>query len=336
MTLIRRIQTLKYDRAHHERYYNLMGEALLFQTNDPSLLQVADEAFSCFPELPSQSPNHLVVRLFVKDGDISAVDRHKTERPVPIYHTQEYLFQFGLDSANTAIVDLKNGFAFGYVTPDIASDHAYLRVTFIEAMALSMLGTSRGYAYLHAACLIKDGVSLLLQAKGGTGKSTLAFACVRRGYQILSEDIVYIRFRPQGDQLWGLPWKLHLLPESKKFFPELSAYEPHLQLNGKWKLEIDLQEAFPAAPVACAPPGPMLLLERCSHAPSSLEPICRQEMLENTEFIWTWGVGWTDEMEHNCQGLLDAGTYRLQMNGSPDQAVDVLDQFVLDYKAGLQ
>ena len=41
-------------------------------------------------------------------------------------------------------------------------------------------------------------------------------------------------------------------------------------------------------------------------------------------------------MERNCQGLLDAGTYRLQMNDSPDQAVDVLDQFVLDYKTGLQ
>jgi hypothetical protein len=31
------------------------------------------------------------------------------------------------------------GFAYGFVTPEIARDRAYVRVTFIEAMGLAML-----------------------------------------------------------------------------------------------------------------------------------------------------------------------------------------------------
>ncbi|MEZ4646066.1 MAG: hypothetical protein R3E31_25660 [Chloroflexota bacterium] len=99
--------------------------------------------------------------------------------------------------------------------PVLAQDVSFVRHTFIESMPQILLG-GRGYVAVHAACVVKNGVSLMLCAPAGTGKSTLAFTCLRHGYQILAEDVVQVQATPPM-QLWGLPWKFHLLPDAVRF-----------------------------------------------------------------------------------------------------------------------
>jgi hypothetical protein len=302
-----------------------MGEPLLFQTNHPLLLESADESFGRFPPCPASAAHPLVVRLFVRElPEPEASIAHK----LPIYHNQEALFHIQVGEHNFAIVDLGAGFAFGVITPAMLHDRAFVRVTFVEAMSLSMLSIARNFSNLHAACVVKNSLSIILQGPNNTGKSTLAYACARRGYQVLTEDVVHVKVRPQGAELWGAPWKLHLLVDAQRFFPELSHLKPALQINGEWKLEVDLETMFPQSTLMQAMPGIVILLARGSGGHTRFEPISREEAMRNSEIIWPWKIGWTDELERGSQSLLDGGTFRLHMNGNPEETVNVLDQLV--------
>ena len=322
---MRRTAPLEHLLPTHERWYTLMGEALRFQTNHPLLVEAADESFGRYPACPPDAAQPLVVRLFVTQ---SSQQESKGAQPLPVYHTQEHLFHIQVGESNFAVVDLQGGFAFGLVTPGMAGDRAFVRVTFIEAMCLSMLGLARNFSNLHAACVVKNGVSVILQGRNNTGKSTLAYACARQGYQVLAEDVVFVKVRPEGVTLWGSPWKLHLLADARRLFPELSNLPPALQMNNEWKLEVDLESMFPQSTVVQARPGLVVLLARGTGGLTRVEPIHREQAMSHSEIIWPWQTGWTDDLERGSQSLLDGGTFRLHINGTPDEAVEALDWLI--------
>jgi hypothetical protein len=302
-----------------------MGEPLLFQTNHPLLLETADESFGRFPACPPDTARPLIAQLCVTEP---RGPEPEGAHPLPVYHTQEHLFHLQVGQDNFAVVDLQKGFAFGLVTPGMARDRAFVRVTFVEAMCLSMLSLARNFSNLHAACVVKNGVSLILQGPNNTGKSTLAYACARRGYQVLTEDIVHVKVRPEGVTLWGAPWKLHLLVDAQLFFPELSNLTPALQINGEWKLEVDLESLYPHSTLVQTRPGLMVLAERGTAGRTRIEPVSREQALSHSEIIWPWQTGWSEALERGSQSLLDGGTFRLHINGTPDDAVDALDGLV--------
>jgi hypothetical protein len=306
-----------------------MGEPLLFQTNSQLLLQAADDAFGRFPRRSGEGPLPLVLRCFVHDGEPELERQYAVERPRPIYRTQGHLFYISAGAGNTLVADMTQGYAFGFLTPQIAGDLAFVRYVFLQGMGFAMLSTARQCIGVHAACVVKAEMSLILQGSSGAGKSTTAFACARRGYQVLSEDGLLIKVRPGGVRLWGAPWKLHLLPESKRFFPELEKERPRLQLNGEWKLELDLDALMPGSTTIDAPSGLVLFLERGGAAGATrIEPVPLSEALDEFHLVWPWSIGWTERMEQGLSDLLEGKTYRLRVNGSPDQVVDLLDELV--------
>ncbi len=315
----------------HQRLYFPMGEPLLFQTNSRVLLQAADDAFGRFAQRSGEGSAPLVLRCFVHDGEPDLERQYAVERPRPIYRTQGHLFYISAGAGNTVAADLTQGYAFGFLTPQIASDLAFVRYVFLQGMAFAMLSTARRFVGVHAACVVKEGVSFILQGSSGAGKSTTAFACARRGYQVLAEDGLLIRMRPEGARLWGAPWKLHLLPESKRFFPELEHERPKLQINGEWKLELDLDALIPGSTTTDAGPGLVLFLEReLAPGATRIEPVPLAEALDEFHLVWPWSMGWTEEMEQQLADLLEGKTYRLHVNGSPNQVVDLLDELVTE------
>ena len=331
---MRRIVTLEHTQPTIERRYALMGETLLFQTNDPLLQEAADEAFGRFPACPENASDPLVVRLFVHQVDQEPARLEGNSWPDPIYRTQEHLFYYTIGADNAAVVDLSRGFAYGFITPQMARDRAYVRVTFIEAMGLAMLGTARKFSYIHAACVVKDGVSMVIQGQNGAGKSTLAYACARRGYKILAEDVVYAKIRPEGPLLWGMPWKIHLLPDARQFFPELAGQEARLQINGEMKLEFDLEDFWPGSTVTSTEPGLAILVKHGTHGPTYIEPVSFDQALQEAEVLWMWMTGWSDEHERGTQQLFEGGVYNLHVNDAPDKVVDALDHLVDTVRRG--
>lgn len=329
---LRRTTPMVHATITHEQLFTVMGENLLFQTNTPLLLAAAQDAFGRFPPVHDPNQQPLVLQLFVHDKGESL---SSMVYPKAVYHTMGHLFYFNLGAENTIVVDLAQGYGFGYVTPAVASNCAFVRYTFIETAAYAMLGLARNFVAIHAACVVKDGVSVMIQGKAGAGKSTLAFACLRRGFQVLSEDVVQVKVTPSALRLWGTPWKFHLLADSLRFFPELADHQLAMQVNGEWKVEVELDALFPGSTLTQARPGPIVFLERATgDRPTGYERLGLAEARQLFDVVWAWSIGWTEEYEQGLAGLLDKGSYRLCMNGTPWEAVDALEALIAEWKAG--
>jgi hypothetical protein len=181
---------------------------------------------------------------------------------------------------------------------------------------------------IHASCVVRDGIRIILQARPGP-KSTLALACARRGWGLLAEDVVFVRLAPgpgvdSALELWGMPWTQRLLPDATRFFPGLGSATARLQANGEHKLEIDLDEHAPGTATPQATAGPIVLLARDSGGPTRAEwlsPLAAPSEVET----WPWELGWTAAHEQTAARLLEHGVLRLHLNSTPDEAVTALE-----------
>lgn len=322
---IRRISYLpKYEISHEREYWNF-GVPLIFRTNNEILLEAAEEAFGRFPRYNIATKKPLVITLLVTE---SVNPSTETKEP-KFTHCENYFF-ISLNKDNTAIANIKDGYAYGFLTPDVAKERAYVRYTFIEALSQAMLGPSRNYIHIHAACIRKNGVTLILQGKAGSGKSTLAYACVRTGYQLIAEDVVHASFNHNKIKLWGAPWKFHLLPDATRFFPELENIEPSLQMNGELKLEFEIDDFHPGAAITHAGPGPIILVMRNPDLPASLRRLSEDQGIKEFEILWPWHNGWTAIHDNAAKKLLNHGVYRLSTGNSLSRPLSMLDDLICE------
>jgi hypothetical protein len=216
----------------------------------------------------------------------------------------------------------------------MAADRAFVRYTFIEAAVQAMLGLARDFVAIHAACVVKNGVSILISGPSGAGKSTLAYACLKAGYQLLTEDVVQAKICETKVDLWGIPWKLHLLPDNQRFFPELVGLETHRQVNGEWKIEIDVEARFPGRALPHAGAGPIVFLERSPESSAADQRrLSLSEARGRFEAIWSWEIGWKETFDRQLNRLLEQGAYLLQAGDTPDETLRELDEIFRHWTA---
>ena len=323
---IRQVQQLRTAPAPLVARFGLFLERLEVRTNDRRILEAAAASFGRFAIPDGGEP--LVVRLVVEDA--APTHTGALDARALVHETAGHLLSIGLGSAGRATVDVATGFAMGTVSQDVAATPGLLRYAFIEAMAQTMLTGGRGYMPVHASCVVRDGVGTILQGPAGTGKSTLALACARRGWGLLAEDVVFAR--PVGGpgaggtiELWGIPWTQRLLPDAPRFFPELLDTPAVLQVNGEHKLEVDLDDHSPGAATPRAAAGPVVLLARGTGGPTRAEWLSPDDAPAEVEVLWPWEAGWTDAHDRTAARLLDQGVLRLHLNGTPDEAIDALE-----------
>lgn len=248
----------------HEIRLKPMGYTLLVSSNSSAIIDTAQTAFGRFGEPAVDAPVDFTFRMFAHDQSTSK------SPGTPRFRRDGNLLHQSAGYDNTLAADLSAGAAFGYLSQAIVQNGPFLRRHFLELALFQMLET-RGWMGTHAAAVVKNGQTALLRAPAGGGKSTLAFGAVRRDWQLLAEDVIWIS--PGGDMWWGTPWWLHLLPDARHLFPELAAYEPVLQTSGEMKLEIDVEQIRPGSTVFSARPGPLVFVDRMPGTDGQLEQI---------------------------------------------------------------
>ncbi len=325
MVAIKQISFLEHQQPTIEKMYSLMGEALLFQTNHHGLAAAAEDAFAHYPPVQNGDRPPLVLQLFVKPASAAIPADQQEQWSKPVYYTQQHLFFISLDMQNTLVADLDQGYAFGIISPQLAQERDFVRHTFIEAASLAMLGLARQFVAIHAACVSKDGVNVLLQGPSGTGKSTLSYACLKRGFQILSEDVVQVKVTDQKLSLWGMPRRVLLLPDAARYFPELIDWQARQQINGEWKLIVDVEKCFPGQQLYQAQPDILVQLKRSPEGPARLEPCTCKDLDAVLEIIWSWEKPIEGNLVCALHQHLQKPFYVLHLNGKPYEAVDLLE-----------
>ena len=156
----------------------------------------------------------------------------------PVFRAQGNLLSAIVDAENFWCADLEAGFAFGWLTEGAVQNLAYVRYHFIEAMIYSLIESLHCYT-VHAACVVFNGHGVLLAGDSGAGKSSLAYACARRGWTYVSDDASSLVRRANDCTVLGNPGAFRFRASAGSLFPEFRGRRESPYSNGKPTIEVE-------------------------------------------------------------------------------------------------
>lgn len=215
-----------------ERFFPI-GYPIDILTNDSRVLESARESFG--HARPSRTAPALQLRIGVS-GEAG------TEcPPAPTRREYSHLYSLVADADNQALLDLKTGINFTWLTQAAVDNRIYFRYNFLEKVSYLLLGASV-VTDLHAACVSKNGKGILVCGDSGAGKSTVAYACARSGWTYTSDDTSYLINDSDPPRVIGHSHRARFRPSARSLFPELEHLQVSPRLEGKPSIEVPISE----------------------------------------------------------------------------------------------
>jgi hypothetical protein len=222
---------------YNKEYYPL-GYPVRIATNHADVLMAADESFG--HAKPSGRASGLRVQVEVTG------QQNGSSPPEPARHAANNLFSLFADRENQALLNLRSLANFTRVTESTLKNRLYFRTNFLEKVVYLLLGSSV-VTDLHAACISRNGMGILLCGASGAGKSTLAYACAREGWNYTSDDTSYLINDSKSPRVVGHSHRARFRPEARELFPELAEHPISPRMEGKASIEVPIVEL----PVRC-------------------------------------------------------------------------------------
>jgi len=299
----------------HRARLNPLGFPLHLETNSEEILLAAEQSWHGFEALFPGPELHM--RVCVEDAP------GEEPVPTPVFRAAGRLLMLSSGPRNFACCDLEESRAFCFTTPAALRRPAQLRYDYLDSQVYAMLNY-RSVATVHAGVVAREGRALLLEGESGAGKSSLAFACARRGFTLLSDDAGFILRNDPSLTVLGNPRFLRFEEGARALFPELSRYEPALAGGGEESMEVPASD-FPAIRTAFrAAARAVVFLERRSAGPARLRTVRPEEaltrLLRQTPRLAAWV---NREQTETFRRLAAQGAYALEYSGL-DDAVEAL------------
>lgn len=306
--------------ATHSVEIPVLGIRTRFRSNDERVIDIARRAFGAWSRaiLPEDSDPGIDVHIERVPGDENGDDAPVPRFEMPVRSRVELR-----TAGSSGVADAGRRRVDARVTGTLLHNAQHFRYSVLEALTLALL-TRLDRQPFHAAALVHDHTAVLLAGPSGTGKSTLAWAAARTGrYALLAEDVVYVQ--SSTPRLWGLPGFLHLPPSARSHFPELSAVEPVLRANGKWKLAIDAFEAGILAARPYAEDARIVTLARHDGAPQ-LQALSADQLAHTLFAHHEQGFDvFAETIADAMKPFTRAGGWRLTLGPDPGAALPLLD-----------
>lgn len=299
--------------------FPVLGVPVEFHSNSQAVLEVAEHALGHWRDVARDLVEPVeprVVRLVVHPGA-----RPYTPR-APFAHRAHSGCLLAASGDSMLMAQMERGEALGFVTPELVADEPHFRYNVVEAMALA-LASWRDRVPVHAGAVIHAGRAILLMGHSTAGKSTLCYACVRDGFQLLAEDVVYVSLS-RGLRLWGNSRHIHLLPDAPRHFAELAGAPPRVQANGKLKLSIDVADLGQDRPRHHADRAAIVLLRRHAAVESALERLDPRAAVEALSGEREPGFDMFQSTRAAAEALAAGGVYQLTVGGDLGHAVALL------------
>lgn len=215
------------------RTFYPLGFAIEIVTNDPDVLEAANESFG--HRRLRRGTTMLQVRIGISAGGGSECPPEPTRREF------NHLYSLVADTDNQALLDLKTCTCFVWLNRSALKNRLYFRHNFLEKVVYLLLGASV-VTDVHAACVSKNGTGILLCGDSGAGKSTLAYACARAGWTYTSDDTSYLINDSDIPRVIGHSHRVRFRPAAKALFPELASREVTPRIEGKPSIEVPVSE----------------------------------------------------------------------------------------------
>jgi len=268
-----------YDLPFHRMFYPL-GFPVGIKTNSEEVLAAANESWGMFHKLHPVQP--LQVRIGVLPG------RSLDCPPSPTCRGQRNLLTNVADGENYMAIDLRQGFAFGWLTETAVRNRAYLRYHFIEGTIWVLL-EALYLTSVHAACVQLDGHGILLCGDSGAGKSSLAYACAQDGWNFLSDDSSVLLRKRGGRMVTGNPYQMRFRESATTLFPELKKQPVSQRLSGDFRIELPTLDASDLTLISECEIDYLVFLNRTEPHPEGLFEFPRHKALKWLEQVVCYG-----------------------------------------------
>lgn len=189
----------------------LLGGEFRFTADDRRLVDLVDAAFAGLP--PLRLPGSLMrfdVQLRLQPGAAS-----RGEPPVARYSSGAGLLCGTVDAGNIAVVDPVGRRAFLAISETMLRSVYHARYELLEFATMMLAARAQALVPLHGACVARNGRGLLLLGASGAGKSTLCLHSLLEGFELVSEDSVFVQ--PATRRAVGLANFVHLRPPALRF-----------------------------------------------------------------------------------------------------------------------
>ena len=209
--------------------FHPLGFSVEITTNSHEVLAAAEESWGHWGQVFSEPPIRL--RIGVAKGS-------SEECPgMPVTRGWLNMLTMIADAENFSVCDMARGLAFGWFTQAAVENRAYFRYHLLEPMAWDTL-TPLYLTPIHAACVKLAEKTVLLCGDSGAGKSSLSFACARRGWTFLADDSINL-IRNRGDRfVVGHPYSMRFREAGVELFPELAKQRIMPRATGEMAIEV--------------------------------------------------------------------------------------------------
>jgi len=309
----------------HRKIVSVLGSRISLEANHRGLLALAASAFDGLPAHRMGDARRL--RLVLKCTSGPSAQRWRRP-PAPRLASGDGFLMSAFDPANFALVSPRQHAALVHVSPDALRFPYHLRYELIEFAGLMLAARVRQLIPLHAACVMRRGRTFLLLGDSGAGKSTLCLAAGLAGFELLSEDSVFVT---AGDLCaTGVANFLHVEREGLRFVEDvavrraLGAAPTIERRSGIRKLEIDLRTgALPVARRAAPLTAVIVLSSRRATSAPLLRPLGSAGMLRALRASQGYArlrTGW-QTFERNLARL---PAYLLERGAHPREGAEAL------------
>lgn len=244
-----------------------LGFPVEIATNSRGVLSAARENWKSFPSKFDVPPVQL--RIAVRNEYINPCP------PRPSCRGQRNLVIFVAGAHDFAVCDLTSGFASCWLLESTVENAAYLRYHFLDAMALLLL-EAWYLTPIHAGCVAFNDRGLLLCGDSGAGKSSLSFACARRGWTFVSDDASFLVREGRDNIVVGNPHYLHFRESATELFTELRSYGLAPRINGEIAIELTTADVPGIRTAAQSRVDWLIFLNRRSSGQPSLRSFPKQ------------------------------------------------------------
>ncbi|HWT65328.1 MAG TPA: hypothetical protein VN151_04385 [Terracidiphilus sp.] len=212
-----------------------LGFPVRIETNEPLVLELAEESWRRFAQRFETRPVHL--RVTVTEGETSYCP------PTPVCRMRDHIVSSIADGENYMVTDLAQLRAVVWATQAAVLHRDYFKYFFLESAAMSSIGSAYATA-IHAGCVALDDEGVLLCGDSGAGKTTLTYACARAGWTYVTDDGSYLVHGGDERTVVGNCHQVRFRPSAAELFAELHG-RPVMQRAGVGKPSIEL--ALPVA-----------------------------------------------------------------------------------------
>lgn len=213
-----------------------------------------------------------------------------------------------------AEADAASGTARCRLAPALADDPGFVREQILDPLLLFLLSRS-GRTPVHASAFLIDDVAVLLAGPSGSGKSCLAVAAHRAGFEVLSDDTVHVQLELEL-RIWGVP-------RPARLYPKDAAREGPLHLrNGKLKQLVTLGSA-PAAPAR-----KVFVCRLAKGTRAELQELSAAEAEMLFEPLEPGFNLLASDIRAASRALVRNGAWRLTLSDDPSDAITLLARMV--------